>query len=96
MQALRHFMNAVLASSFASWRDNVVEEQLESSKMQAACQRWQQSALASAFSAWVDWHLEQRDRWGPSMLASGQTCALCPPSSLQELVVANVMRQRIC
>ena len=62
LQALQHFTNSTLAAAFVSWRDNVVELQVEAAQLQTACQRWQQSALAMAFASWVDWHLEQRDR----------------------------------
>ena len=62
LQALQHFTSAALATAFVTWRDNVVEQQVEAAQLQTACQRWQQSALAMAFATWVDWHLEQCDR----------------------------------
>ena len=62
LQALQHFTNSALAAGFVTWRDNVVELQVEAAQLQTACQRWQQSALAMAFASWVEWHLEQRDR----------------------------------
>ena len=63
LQALQHFTNSALMAAFVTWRDNVVELQVEAAQLQTACQRWHQSALAMAFASWVDWHLEQRDRW---------------------------------
>ena len=62
LQALQHFTNSALATAFVTWRDNVVELQVEAAQLQTACQRWHQSALAMAFASGVDWHLEQRDR----------------------------------